>query len=51
MKPSLFNTICWGNGLFFIMIAFLFIISLMSACGTKGVLQLPDKPSKITNTK
>jgi len=51
MKPSPFKNICWGNWLFFIMIAFLFVISLMSACGTKGDLHLPDKPSKIINTK
>jgi predicted small lipoprotein YifL len=45
MKFSLLKNICWGNWLFFIIIAFLFVISLLSACGSKGNLYLPDKPS------
>ena len=43
MKPSPFKNICWGNWVFFIIVTFLFIISLLSACGTKGDLYIPDK--------
>jgi len=51
VKPFLFKNICWGNWLFFIIVTFLFVISLLSACGNKAALYLPDKPSKITKTK
>jgi predicted small lipoprotein YifL len=50
MKPSWFKTICWGNWLFFIIVIFLFIISLLSACGTKSDLYIPDEHSSTAST-
>jgi predicted small lipoprotein YifL len=46
MKRPVLKDICWGNWLFFIIVTFLFIVSLLSACGTKGALVLPDDESK-----
>lgn len=46
MKPSIFKRICWGNWLFFIIVTFLFITTLLSGCGSKGDLYLPDGPAK-----
>ncbi|MCK5901652.1 MAG: lipoprotein [Cocleimonas sp.] len=48
MKISLFKRVCWGNWLFFIIVSFLFIITLLSACGTKGGLYMPEP---MDNTK
>jgi predicted small lipoprotein YifL len=51
MKRPVLKNICWGNWLFFIIVTFLFMVSLLSACGTKGVLILPEKGSnKALNT-
>jgi len=51
MKRPVLKNICWGNWLFFIIVTFLFIVSLLSACGTKGGLVLPGKASnKAFNT-
>jgi predicted small lipoprotein YifL len=46
MKGSVFKNICWGNWLYFIVVVFLFVVSLLSACGTKGDLYIPDKETK-----
>jgi len=51
MKRAVLKNICWGNWLFFIIVTFLFIVSLLSACGTKGVLVVPDKESKPESVK
>ena len=48
MKPSPFKNICWGNLVFFIVVIFLFIMSLLNACGTKGDLYIPDKQQPST---
>jgi len=46
MKQLVLKKICWGNWLFFIIVTFLFIVSLLSACGTKGALVIPNDESK-----
>jgi len=44
----MFKGICWVNWLFTLMIAWLAIISvstMLSGCGNKGALTLPEKSS------
>ena len=44
----MFKNICWVNWLFAVMIGGLMVVSistLLSGCGTKGPLVMPDKTS------
>jgi len=44
----MFKNICWVNWLYAAMIVFLFIVSIssmLSGCGNKGDLYLPDNSS------
>ncbi|MCK5896529.1 MAG: lipoprotein [Cocleimonas sp.] len=51
MKESVFKNICWVNWLYFIIVFCLFVVSLLSACGTKGDLYLPDKETKTSTVQ
>lgn len=48
MKLSRIKGICWGNWAFFIIVTLLFVMTLLSGCGTKGDLYLPDKKADAT---
>jgi len=44
----MFKNICWANWLFTLMIIGLFLLSVstvLSGCGNKGALTLPEKPA------
>ncbi|MEH6457420.1 MAG: lipoprotein [Cocleimonas sp.] len=50
----MFKNICWVQRLFSLMVFGLFILSLssmMSGCGNKGNLYLPDDGSSINDSK
>jgi len=50
----MFKNICWGNWLFTLMITGLFLLSLsslLSGCGNKGVLTLPEKANTTATNK
>ena len=50
----MFKGVCWVNWLFMAMIAFLAVISIstmLSGCGNKGVLYLPDSNTSKQDTK
>jgi predicted small lipoprotein YifL len=46
LKQAMFKNICWANWLYTLMIVGLFLLSLstvLTGCGNKGALTLPDK--------
>lgn len=50
----MFKRICWGNWIFLFIVVGLFSVTLLSGCGHKGDLYLPDttettKDKKKTN--
>ncbi len=50
----MFKNVCWAQRLFFLMVAGLFILSvssMLSGCGNKGPLYLPDARSKNDSKK
>ena len=49
LRSVMFKNICWAQRLYMLMIAGLFILSvssMLSGCGNKGDLYLPDTGSK-----
>jgi len=50
----MFKNICWVNWLFIIMVGILSVISigtLVSGCGNKGALYMPDESTKTPPAK
>lgn len=46
IKIIMLKSICWAQRLFTLIIFSLFIVSMLSACGNKGNLYLPENSSK-----
>ncbi|PWR00252.1 LPS translocon maturation chaperone LptM [Leucothrix pacifica] len=46
----MFKRICWGNWIFLFIVVGLFSVTMLSGCGHKGDLYLPDT-TETTNDK